>query len=140
LFFGLYVGLSVLSPIFLAAGWSFAGHLLFAVYGLVCHQLTSRSFYIFGNQIALCQRDLAIYAAMLGAGVVYAELRRKISALSWQAWLLAVLPMVIDGGTQLVGLRESTWEWRVLTGGLFGVATAWLLYPTIDKLVQSDWR
>ena len=42
-----------------------------------------------------------------------------------------VSPMALDGLTQLVGWRESTWELRMATGVLFGLASGWFLYPRL---------
>jgi uncharacterized membrane protein len=41
--------------------------------------------------------------------------------------------MAVDGVTQMLLLRESTWPLRVLTGGLVGVAAVWLLYPHLES-------
>jgi uncharacterized membrane protein len=41
--------------------------------------------------------------------------------------------MALDGLTQLAGWRESTWELRLATGLLFGVASGWLLYPRFEQ-------
>jgi hypothetical protein len=40
--------------------------------------------------------------------------------------------MALDGVTQLLGWRESTWELRVSSGLLFGLASAWFVYPRIE--------
>jgi uncharacterized membrane protein len=40
--------------------------------------------------------------------------------------------MAIDGFTQLFGWRQSTWELRVITGSLFAVAVAWLIFPRLE--------
>jgi hypothetical protein len=41
--------------------------------------------------------------------------------------------MALDGFTQLFGWRESTWELRVSTGLLFGLASGWLVLPHLDS-------
>jgi len=38
-----------------------------------------------------------------------------------------------DGGTATLGWRESTPLLRTLTGALFGLASAWYLYPLMDR-------
>ncbi len=90
-----------------------------------------------GYKIALCQRDLAIYGAMLLAGLAFALVRRRYRPLDWRLMLviagLLAVPMAVDGTTQLFGLRESVWQLRLLTGGLFGIACVWLLYPYIEE-------
>lgn len=90
-----------------------------------------------GYKVALCQRDVAIYAAVLAAGLLFALLRRRIRALPVKWLLLLALPMAIDGGTQLVGLRASNWWLRTFTGALFGLAAVWWAYPYIDEAMQD---
>jgi uncharacterized membrane protein len=47
--------------------------------------------------------------------------------------LFLALPMALDGGTQLLGLRESTWELRVVTGAMFSVGVALFALPHLDR-------
>ena len=49
-----------------------------------------------------------------------------------------ILPMAIDGTTQMFGLRESTWELRVLTGTLFGLGNVWFALPLIQKTILES--
>lgn len=91
----------------------------------------------FGYKVALCQRDLAIYASVLLAGLVFAVARRRIQAPSIKLYLLFLIPMAVDGISQLVGLRESNWWLRTLTGALFGAASVWLAYPYIEEAMQD---
>jgi uncharacterized membrane protein len=86
-----------------------------------------------GYKIALCQRDLALYGSMVIAGLVFGLLRKRVRPLPLWIFGLLLLPMVIDGGTQLLMLRESTWWLRTLTGTLTGVACVWLLYPHLES-------
>jgi uncharacterized membrane protein len=90
-----------------------------------------------GFKVAICQRDVAIYSSVLLAGLVFGLVRRWTPPLRLRWYLLLLVPMVIDGGTQLFGLRESNWWLRSLTGGLFGVASVWLAYPFIDDAMQE---
>lgn len=87
-----------------------------------------------GWKIAICERDLAIYLAVLLVGLVYAR-RRQIPTLHPFAFVTLALPMALDGFTQLIGWRESTWELRVLTGSLFGLGCAWFVLPTLDAML-----
>lgn len=90
-----------------------------------------------GWKVALCQRDVAIYTGILVAGMAYALFRRGARPLRWQLFLLLALPIAIDGGTQLIGLRESDWLLRTATGALFGMAAVWLLYPYIQEAMAE---
>jgi len=51
-------------------------------------------------------------------------------------WLVvAAIPMAIDGGTQWIGLRESTNLLRFLTGSLLGFVCAYYLIPLVNILI-----
>lgn len=90
-----------------------------------------------GFKVAICQRDIAIYAAVLLAGLGYALLRRQLRQLPLWVYLLLLLPIAVDGLTQLVGLRTSNWELRTATGALFGAASVWFAYPYVDDAMQE---
>jgi uncharacterized membrane protein len=90
-----------------------------------------------GWKVALCQRDVAIYAGVLVAGLSYALVRRRTKPLPFKLFVLLAIPMAIDGGTQLIGLRESNWVLRTLTGSLFGMAAVYLAYPYVQDAMQE---
>lgn len=90
-----------------------------------------------GYKVALCQRDVAIYGAIFLGGLLFALLRRRIKPLPVKWLLLAMLPIALDGGTQLLGLRESTWWLRTLTGALFGLAGLLWIYPYVDAAMRD---
>ena len=90
-----------------------------------------------GYKVALCQRDVAIYAGVVVAGLLFAMLRPRVRRLPLKIYLLLLLPIAIDGGSQLIGLRESNWLLRTLTGALFGAASVWIAYPYIDDAMQD---
>ena len=202
----LYVGLPMLAPVLMNAGLTGPATLLYRVYSPMCHQLASRSFFLFGEQIAypreiagsrltpieafmpglpefaeasadpaewstflwparrfvgneqmgykmaLCQRDISIYAAMVAGGLVYGLLRRRGRIRPMPFWLFLLIgigPIALDGfsqlfsqffvGTQLDALarlfplRESPPLLRSLTGALFGLSIVWLVYPRLDE-------
>ena len=124
-------------PAMTAAGLYGLASPLFASYRLVCHQLPYRSFFLFGYQMSMCERNVAIYAAMGLAGLAFGLSGRRWKALPWSWYLLLLLPIAVDGFTQLFGLRESNWQLRLLTGGLFGVATVWLAYPYLERYASE---
>ncbi|MFM8321450.1 MAG: DUF2085 domain-containing protein [Chloroflexota bacterium] len=47
----IYLGLAFLAPVLVRAGYTTPGNLLYKTYGFVCHQLSYRSFFLFGEQI-----------------------------------------------------------------------------------------
>ena len=103
-----------------------------------------------GYKVALCERDVAIYLAILIFGVVFGLTGRRFKSLHWIAWLLiGIAPIGLDGFSQLfsqfnwdwlatlVPYRESTPFLRVLTGALFGLSTAWFAYPNIEESMSE---
>lgn len=94
-----------------------------------------------GYKTAICQRDLAIYGAVLAAGLLYALVRpqgnKRVRQLPLWLFLVFLIPIGVDGLTQLVGLRESNWELRTLTGALFGAAAVWFAYPYVDDAMEE---
>ena len=101
----------------------------------ICAQIPSHSFYIFGHQFGMCARNLSIYASMFAGSLVFTLSKKRMPGIPWWAWVLMILPIALDGTTQLVGLRESTWELRLITGTLFGLGNVWFVLPYIHKTI-----
>ena len=100
-----------------------------------------------GYKAALCERDVAIFGSLLLGGLVFGLARsilhrrgREVPRLPVRAYLVALAPMLIDGVTQLFGLRESNWVLRTITGMLFGLATVWLAYPYVQEAMADVLR
>jgi len=102
-----------------------------------------------GFKVALCQRDVAIYGTMLLLGLVFGSVRKRVKPLPfWLYILIGLVPIGLDGGSQLVSYiipqwmpggvpRESTWVLRTATGALFGLATMWLALPYLQESFTS---
>ncbi len=103
LFFFTYAGLPLLAPFLLAAGYTTPALFIYRAYGLTCHQLPDHSFFIFGHQVAICQRCTAIHATMALAGLLYVLLRaRRLPSLTFRWYPLFLIPIGMDGGMQLI--------------------------------------
>lgn len=163
-----WAGLPVAAPALLAAGWHGPALLIYTLYQTACHQWPGRSYFLFGPQLvygmdelqasgvgmareflgtaamgfkmAYCERNFAIYTTVLLAGLLYAILRRRARPLPWPVLVLCLLPISLDGFSQLFGLYESTWELRTLTGALTGFAGVWLVYPRIALALRPPRR
>src|SRR5258708_16400472 len=79
--------------------------------------------------MAFCEGNLGILAGLLAFSLAFGLVQRQLQPASFAQFAVLVSPIAIDGLTQLVGWRESTWELRIATGVLFGIASAWFLYP-----------
>lgn len=91
-----------------------------------------------GYKMAFCERDVAIYLSMLAAGLFFALFRTSVKPLGWKWYLVfAIVPIALDGGTQLIMLRESTPLLRAVTGVLFGALSVWLIYPNVQEAMED---
>ena len=130
---GLFAGLPLLGPYLRSQGLDLPANLLYFAFGLTCHQRPDRSFFIFGHKMCLCQRCMAIYGTIFALGLLYGLARGRIQPLRWRWMLLLWAPMALDGFTQLFGFRESTWELRLITGGLFALSCVWVAFPYLEQ-------
>ena len=101
---------------------------------------------ITGYKIALCQRDMAIYGAILAFGIIFSLTGKRIPSLPiWGWFILGIIPIGLDGVSQIISqlpwdiipARESTPLLRTITGGLFGFATAWFGYPIVEETMAD---
>ena len=111
---------------------------IFFALHLVCAQIPSHSFYIFGHQLGMCARNFSIYASMFIGSLIFVLSKKRFPGIPWWIWVLMILPMALDGTTQMFGWRESTWELRVLTGTLFGLGNVWFALPLIQKTILES--
>jgi uncharacterized membrane protein len=102
-----------------------------------------------GYKVALCQRDIAIYMAILAFGILFVLTGKRLPPLPWYLWLLlGIFPIALDGLSQLLSqpplnfwdFRESTPYYRVLTGAMFGFFTAWFGYPLVEDTMRDTRR
>ena len=161
----IFVALPLLAPLLLANGYPGVADAIYTMYSMTCHQQPHRSYFVggphltygeedvaalttlrplsafrgspeTGYKMAYCERDAATYAALLLFGLAYGVVRRRLPRLSIPVYALLLAPLAVDGLSQLAGWRESTWLLRTITGGLFGLATAWLLLPEVDQAIH----
>lgn len=99
-----------------------------------------------GYKVALCQRDIGIYLSIGVNGILFGLVRRRARPLPWLLFIaLGVVPIGLDGFSQILSqfplnllpFRESTWVFRVVTGSLFGLSVAWLIFPLIQETMRG---
>jgi uncharacterized membrane protein len=179
---GLYVGGSFLAPILMQTGHEGAAAVVYRFYKLFCHQYPVRSWFLQGGRIvtygaastaldaelqyardfignatlgykvAFCQRDVAIYGAILVAGLLYGLLRHRWrSSIPWWVYIfVGLVPMGVDGGYQIISqllgqlhlfpwlpVYESTALMRALTGAAFGATTVAFIYPQMNEFFEE---
>jgi len=90
-----------------------------------CHQLPERSFFHHGRQVPLCARCLGITVGICAVPFYVRNL-----------WVITFLVsvMVVDGGSQALGLRQSNNWLRLMSGIGFSLACGGLLERGIEWL------
>ena len=119
----------------IAHGASMRWRLLFRPF---CHGIPERCFVVWGVPMPICARCTAIYAG-LGLAVFAFFLLPRMSELAARMLLfIAVLPLAIDGFTQLARLRESTNSLRAATGLAAGIAFGLWAITAVQSHVITD--
>src|SRR5579859_4228469 len=109
---GLLVATAVAIPFLSYFGLDAIAKPLFFALHYVCAQVPSHSFYVFGHQLGLCERNFSIYTSMFIGSLIFVLTKKRLPGIPWWIWALMILPMAWDGITQMFGLRESTWALR----------------------------
>ena len=133
IFGGLFALLPLLGPWLRSQGFDLPADVIYFAFGLTCHQMPERSFYIFGHKMCLCQRCMAIYGTIFALGLLYGLMRGQVRPLRWRWMFVLWVPMALDGFTQLFGWRESNPELRLITGILFGLSCVWVGFPYLEQ-------
>ncbi len=115
----------------------------------VAQQIAARHFIgdeTTGYKTTLCARDVAIYTMIFIGGLIYSLFRWRIRPLPFLLYIFVGLgPIGLDGFSQLLGyppfnfwaVRETEPFFRVVTGGIFGLMSAWLGFPYIERSMQD---
>ncbi|HLG76226.1 MAG TPA: DUF2085 domain-containing protein [Ktedonobacteraceae bacterium] len=130
---GIIVGAAIAVPFLSYFGLDAIAKPIFYTLHYVCAQIPSHSFYIFGHQLGLCARNFSIYASMFVGSLIFVLSKKRLPGIPWWLWVLLILPMAVDGTTQMFGLRESSWELRLLTGTLFGLGNVLFALPLMQR-------
>lgn len=96
-----------------------------------CHQRADRSFYIKGYQFPVCARCTGIVLSTLMGYILY-----SIKKIRLICGVILCIPMIIDGGIQYLGIKESTNSRRFLTGLLGGVGLAIVRLNIYIKIIR----
>ncbi len=114
----LILGAAIADTWAIAQGASEKWRLLFRA---ICHGIPARCLVLWGVPMPICARCTAIYAGLILSFVAYLILPRMREQVARMVLYAALVPMAVDGLTQLAGLRLSTNSLRLVTGLLVGV-------------------
>ena len=131
----------VLAPICAASsgGAREAGGILYLFFHRVCHQLSTRSFFMDGMPLAVCSRCSAIYFGFLIGTLVYPAVRSvgKPEMPPRSLLFLACIPMAVDAFPLRLGLYQATLATRTVSGGIIGLALAFFIVPAAIQAIAE---
>jgi uncharacterized membrane protein len=127
----------LLAPL-LAASWSPLAEYVYRFFQPICHQRAERSFFLFGQKLAVCVRCSSMYFAFLLGGCLIPFTRGlgTTRTPSRGILLLTLLPIVFEVAAEWVGLYTSTVWTRAITGGMFGYVVSLYIFPTAIEGMQ----
>jgi uncharacterized membrane protein len=100
-----------------------------------CHQIAERSFYLNGNELPVCSRDIGISIGLLTGMLIGILYVRRINLF---LLALGLLPILLDGGLQSVSSYQSNNTLRLITGIIAGVAAALLLCEFAARYLEVE--
>jgi len=128
----------LLAPITKANGFDSLAAPIYKFFGLICHQIDSRSFHIENHQFAVCSRCFGVYFGLLSGFLIY-PLFRKIDEIEPlpRFWLfLAMIPIGVDWALGVFGIWENTHLSRFITGLILGAACAIFIIPALVEIFR----
>ncbi len=132
----LFVLGSISAPYLSFLGLERVAKYIYWIYGLSCHQVPSRSFFIFDHQIAVCARCFSFYVSMLAFGILVSLI--DVRPLDRKIAFLLVVPILIDVLLQTLGIKESTNLLRVTTAVLLSLCLSFYGYPRIRASIERS--
>ena len=98
-----------------------------------CHKKKDRSIPFFGLENFFCSRCLGIFLGFL-IGLIISKFFLFIS-INWA--ILFIMPLIFDGFTQLLHLRESNNKLRFFTGIFFGFGFVVIIKYSLQFLLGA---
>ncbi len=124
------------APLAQANGFAYLSFPIYNAFSYVCHQDPERSFFVAGQQFAVCTRCTGIYAGFTATMILYPLLfSPNRSQTPERKWLfLAALPLTIDFSLGFLGVWQNTHVSRFSTGAILGAAAVFFVVPGLADL------
>jgi uncharacterized membrane protein len=104
---------------------------------MMCHGIERRCFTLFDVPMPICARCVGVYAGLLfGVALFWIVpfLRERVMR---SVAIAAVIPLAVDGLTQLARLRESNNSLRLATGLIAGLAFGLWALSAIERREET---
>jgi uncharacterized membrane protein len=124
------LGISVLCSWAVAHGASPSWRLPFRLF---CHGIVSRCFLLWGVPMPICARCTAIYAGLFLGLLSFMAVPWMKEQVLRVILFISVIPLAVDGITQLLHFRESTNALRFGTGFVVGLAFGMWALSAIER-------
>lgn len=133
-----WVFLIVSAPVAAASQLKGFAEPVYGFFGYVCHQIPERSFFLIGNQFAVCSRCFGVYFGLLAGLLCYPFVRpMDESSPLPRVWLfLSMVPMALDWSLDVLGIWANTHFTRLATGLILGVACALFIVPAVIEVAE----
>jgi len=91
-----------------------------------------------GYKFPVCARDVGIYGMALLSALLYPLIFKKdsLEVPPLIFFIVAILPVAVDGGMQLLGFWESTNQIRIITGAIAGFAITFYAIPLLNRIFR----
>ena len=110
----------------------FASHEIFPLAAFICHQRPERSFFLNGQQMAVCARCTGLYAgAAVAAPLALVAAAALAASRARLALLVAALPTAVTWTLEFSGLVHFSNSARFAAALPLGFAAAWLVVNTL---------
>lgn len=112
------------------------GYIFFSA---TCHQDPERSYFIFGEKIAVCSRCMFIYSAFTLSSILYPLFRNINSKLiPCLCWLLIASSLIFaDAFFDFINFIPNTFLSRAITGSVIGFVLPFYLIPGLVALFSE---
>ncbi len=127
----IYVGLPILAPVLMKAGLATPARAIYTVYSPLCHQMTQRSFFLFGDQVAYPREIAGTDMVPIEAYIAGLPDFEGVSADNWPAFFTAARRFI---GNEQMGYKMALCERDI---GIYGfVLIGGLIYGLIRSRVN----
>jgi len=116
--------------------------LIYAAFAPICHQISSRCFFAFGQPLAVCARCLGIYIGFFTGTAIFPLLKGFSHSSLPRARTLAFFsaPIALDTFWNLLSLWRSPGEVRFVTGLIWGIVLPFYFIPGMTDCVLRKRR
>jgi uncharacterized membrane protein len=127
----IYVGLPILAPFLMQAGMTAPARVIYTIYSPLCHQMTQRSFFLFGEQVAYPREIAGTSLTPIEDYIGEIPEFDGVSADNWPAFFTAARRFV---GNEQMGYKMALCERDI---GIYGfVLIGGLIYAMIRNRVN----